>query len=55
MPGVTLGKGAVVAGGAVVTKNVSAGEVVGGVPAKKIKTRQIKSYHYLLGRPRLFQ
>ena len=38
-PGVTLGDGAVVAMGAVVTRSVEAGAVVGGNPAKKIKTR----------------
>jgi acetyltransferase-like isoleucine patch superfamily enzyme len=55
MPGVTLGKGAVVAGGAVVTKSVLKGVIVGGVPAKPIKKRGLKNYHYRLGRPRLFQ
>ena len=39
MQGVTLGEGAVVATGAVVTKNVPAYAVVGGVPAKIIKYR----------------
>jgi len=34
LPGVTIGKGAVVAVGAVVTKDVPAYAVVGGVPAK---------------------
>jgi acetyltransferase-like isoleucine patch superfamily enzyme len=55
MPGVTLGKGAVVAGGAVVTKSVPDGVIVGGVPAQKIKDRGLKEYSYRLGRPRLFQ
>ena len=39
MQGVTLGEGAVVATGAVVTKDVPAYAVVGGVPAKIIKYR----------------
>lgn len=38
MPGVTIGENAVVAGGAVVTKDVPANSIVGGVPAKVIKT-----------------
>lgn len=37
MPGVTIGKGAIVASGAVVTKDVPARTVVGGNPAKVIK------------------
>lgn len=39
LPGVTVGKGAVIAAGAVVTKNVDPYIVVGGVPAKKIRER----------------
>ena len=37
LPGVTIGDNAVVAAGAVVTKDVAANTVVGGVPAKAIK------------------
>lgn len=40
LPGVHLGKGAVVASGAVVTSNVNPYEIVGGVPAKVIGKRQ---------------
>jgi acetyltransferase-like isoleucine patch superfamily enzyme len=39
LPGVTIGKGAVVAAGAVVTKNVQPYTVVGGIPAKQIAKR----------------
>jgi maltose O-acetyltransferase len=40
MPGVTIGRGAVVAAGAVVTKNVPAMAIAAGVPAKVIGQRQ---------------
>jgi acetyltransferase-like isoleucine patch superfamily enzyme len=40
LPGVTIGENAIVAAGAVVSKDVPANTVVGGVPAKIIKTIQ---------------
>lgn len=39
LPGVTIGEGAVVAAGAVVTKNVAPFTVVAGIPARKIGER----------------
>jgi len=50
MPGVTVGRGAVVAAGAVVTKDVAPGEIVGGVPAKPIGRRQLDP-EYVLDAP----
>ncbi|HEX7042105.1 MAG TPA: DapH/DapD/GlmU-related protein [Patescibacteria group bacterium] len=55
LPGVHIGRGAVVAAGAVVTKNVLENSIVGGVPAKEISKRNIKEYSYKLGRARLFR
>lgn len=40
LPGVTIGEGAVVAAGSVVTKDVEAGDIVAGIPARKIKSRE---------------
>jgi acetyltransferase-like isoleucine patch superfamily enzyme len=39
LPGVTIGKGAIVAAGSVVSKDVPPYEVWGGVPAKRLKIR----------------
>ncbi len=55
LPGVTIGDRAVVGAGAVVTKDVGEGEIVGGVPAKVIGERKLKAANYRLGRFKLFQ
>ena len=55
LPGVKIKKGAIVAAGAVVTKDVDENEIVGGIPAQKIGERKNKDLHYKLGRARLFQ
>lgn len=39
LPGVSIGKGAIIAAGSVVTKNVEAFTIVGGNPARFIKAR----------------
>lgn len=53
LQGVKIGDGAVVAAGAVVTKDIPANEVWGGVPAKYIKKRNI-NLDYKLGRLQYF-
>jgi acetyltransferase-like isoleucine patch superfamily enzyme len=54
MPGVTIGEGAVVAAGAIVTKDVAPYHVVAGIPAKFIKERQ-RDLRYTPTYKRLFQ
>ena len=55
LPGVKIGKGAVIAAGAIVTKDIPEFEVWGGIPAKKISDRKITNPSYKLGRAMLFQ
>ncbi|TAE44073.1 MAG: acetyltransferase, partial [Bacteroidetes bacterium] len=54
--GVTIGDGAIVAAGSVVTKDVASYDIVGGVPAKVLKKRfssdgDIASHQAMLGGP----
>lgn len=55
LPGVHIGKAAVIAAGAVVTHDVTPFTIVAGVPANPIGKRNINQPHYKLGRARLFQ
>jgi len=54
LPGCTIGKGAVVAAGSVVTKDVQPYTVVAGIPAKFLKMRS-KDLKYQISYFRLFQ
>ena len=55
LPGVKIGKGAIVAAGCVVTKDVPEYAIFAGVPGKVIGERKNKNPEYILGRARLFQ
>lgn len=54
LPGVRIGRGAVIAAGAVVTKSVPERAIMAGIPAKQINERT-GELNYTLGRARWFQ
>lgn len=51
LSGVKLGRGSVVAAGAVVTRDVEPLQIVGGVPARPIGTRPAEALEYVLDGP----
>lgn len=53
-PGVKIEEGAVVAMGAVVTKSVPKGAIVGGNPAKILKYRDLEMYNKLVDENKVF-
>jgi acetyltransferase-like isoleucine patch superfamily enzyme len=56
LAGVTIGRGAVVAAGAVVTRDVPPLAIVGGVPALQVGTRPADALRYVIDEPlRLFE
>lgn len=55
LPNVTIGQGAIIASGAVVTKNIEPWTMVGGIPARFIKSRPVAKYTLNTKDKRLFQ
>lgn len=54
LPGITIGRGSVIATGAVVTKNIPPMSIAGGVPATIIGTRESALKYNITFRPRLY-
>ncbi len=54
LPGITIGEGAVIAAGAVVTKDVEPFSIYGGVPARKIGERNRDLVYEFTGGPLFF-
>lgn len=55
LPGVHIGKGAVVGAQSVVTKDVASGTIVVGAPAREIGKRELNEYSYTIGRAAWFR
>ncbi|MGO8949725.1 MAG: acyltransferase, partial [Ktedonobacterales bacterium] len=55
LQGVTIGQGAVVMAGAVVTRDVEPFAVVGGVPARQVTERKLRDFSYRLIKRPLFE
>lgn len=53
LPGITVGKGSVIATGAIVTRNVEPYSIMAGIPAKKIGERN-RDLRYKCGKKRWF-
>lgn len=54
LPGVTIGEGAIIGAGALVTKSCGPGTILGGNPAVKIGERDMNVYYDLLEKKRFY-